>query len=133
MCLVCYEEIMHVSTMLIMSFSNRYINSIQGDKYVVILIDHSGSMTGSSSTRARLSSIELISNLNANDYLLVYLIRDMKTVGVSPYGNGNEFLRASPENKLEIIKLMSELGGPKGKADFTHALDMSYSLLKVSS
>ena len=87
-------------------------------------------MTGSSSTRARLSSIELISDLNANDYFLVYIIRDMQTVGVS---NGNEFLRASPENNLEIIKLMSELGGPKGKADFTHALDMSYSLLKVSS
>ena len=111
----------------------RYVNSVLGNKYVVILIDQSGSMTGTSSTIARLSTIELIVDMAENDFFIAYRVSGDTVNALNPYeDNSNTFLRASRENKLAIAKLISDMGIPMGKADFTDALNAGYEKLMVS-
>ncbi len=110
----------------------RYTNSVQGNKYIVILIDQSGSMTGTSSTRARLSAIELLLDLGENDFFIVYRVSSSSMEILNPYNdNSDKFLQALPENKLALAKLISDMSIPNGKADFTDALNDGYTHLMV--
>ena len=88
----------------------------------------SGSMTGLSSTLAILSTIELISNLAENDFFLV--IRVPETVSDSDECF-QDFMRASPENKIIMINFVSSMDRPRGIADFQSALETAFDKIEV--
>ena len=92
-------------------------------------------MTGSSSTKARLSIIEQIKDLGENDFFLLFRIDSFTPVlnVLSDVFNGTDnFVRASPENKLAATKEVSEMSLPRGTADFTKGLKTAYDILSVS-
>ena len=49
----------------------RYIDTVVGEKHVVLLLDMSGSMTGQTSDVARLAAIQLLNSLTGNDFFHV--------------------------------------------------------------
>ena len=109
----------------------RYINTVLGEKHSVILIDMSGSMTGSYSTLARLTATEFINSLSPNDFFLVLRVGETNP-SFKPFGNCfNKLVRASSENKLVITTILSEVDDPVGVADFEAAMTAAYNQLLV--
>ena len=108
---------------------SRYVDTVSGDKDVVLLLDMSGSMQGLPLDLARLAAIQLLNSLSESDYFFVLRVDGQ----VSPIGGCfTSHVRASVDNKLAMAQIISQTNDSYGIADFSKALSMAHDELMVS-
>ena len=130
-----WSVLYHIMTIIIIIIIIiiRYIETIPGDKAIVILIDSSGSMSGTRSALARLTARELIKDLVINDFFMV-----LRVAGEAPdetyrhFGDCfNDFIQATEENKVIMQTLIANDNEQNGRADFNEAIEYSLKELQV--
>ena len=108
----------------------RYVDTVVGEKHVVLLLDMSGSMLGIASKVAQLAAIQLLNSLSVDDFFHVLRVDDNVT-SLDNCFNGP--VRASAENILAISTIISNTSIPYGQANFDQALQLAYTELNVSN
>uniref|UniRef100_A0A1I8HSM8 VWFA domain-containing protein n=1 Tax=Macrostomum lignano TaxID=282301 RepID=A0A1I8HSM8_9PLAT len=107
---------------------------------MVILIDNSGSMKGSSSIMANKTLTEILHTLNVNDFFNVVMFMNMSIKYVSNAFN-RTMLQATEMNKNTIMELISNdekkkeserQFSPQGVSDFRLALVEAFELLRMA-
>ena len=108
---------------------SRYVDTISGDKDVVLLLDMSGSMLGIRLDLARLAAIQLLNSLSDQDSFHVLRVDgQVSSLG----GCFTSRVRASVDNKLAMARIISRTNDSYGVADFSTALNVAHSKLMVS-
>ena len=104
------------------------MDTVSGDKDIVLLLDMSGSMLGIHSDLARLAAIQLLNSLSDQDSFHVLRVDDQVS---SLGGCFTSRVRASVDNKLAMARIISMTTDSYGVADFSAALNVAHSELMV--
>ncbi|CAI8008700.1 Voltage-dependent calcium channel subunit alpha-2/delta-1 [Geodia barretti] len=110
-----------------------YTNTVTGDKFIVVLLDVSGSMAGFQSLLAKTTISQLLRALTSNDYFLIIQVGEgERTKNVGCF---SEKTRATPENVLvasQDIMLLPDTNNV-GRAHFSQPLQDYLRLLGNST
>jgi len=104
-----------------------YTAGASSAKDVVILLDRSGSMSGTNSKIATAAITTIIESLQENDFFNIVSFNTNANVVNSCYNN---LVQASKSNREQILGKMRTLPNPNGYANGMKALEKAYQLLK---
>lgn len=105
-----------------------YIETATCSKDIVILLDHSGSMTGHSHHVAKFTIRSILDTFSNNDFFTIFQYSDNVT-GVIPCFN-DALVQATPENIEVFNTAISNLEDPANYANLTLAYEKAFQILR---
>ncbi|KAL7739974.1 hypothetical protein ACLKA6_007481 [Drosophila palustris] len=105
-----------------------YIETATCSKDIVILLDHSGSMTGHRHHVAKFTIRSILDTFSNNDFFTIFKYSENVT-GIVPCFN-DALVQATPENIETFNSAIADLPDPSNYANLTQAYDHAFKILR---
>ncbi|EDW03637.1 GH10400 [Drosophila grimshawi] len=106
-----------------------YIETATCSKDIVILLDHSGSMTGHRNHVAKFTIRSILDTFSNNDFFTIFRYSS-EVEGIIPCFK-NALVQATPENIDVFNTAIAELPDPEGYANLTLAYEQAFQILRT--